>query len=114
MNKAGVDPQEVRSQVLLALSEAKAESGLLHEAKLLPEPTLLTFIADVDDSQYSLQEWSQAIVAFDQWAIEQKRQLSLPSKIEYLCCCVQGTVKEGRLLSLLSVWETYVQNYGVE
>ena len=108
-DKAITLKQKVKEE-LLAL---QAEASLIAELAGLPDDDLLSFIAEVDESQYSLKEWSEAIIAFSEWENKNARTLGLVAKIEYLCCCVQGTTNEGRLLSLKAVWENFVDLYGV-
>ena len=67
----------------------------------------------VDESQYSLDEWCEALVEFSAWEIREGRSLEFADKMEYLSCCAQGSVQSGKLVSLVTLLETYLREHGV-
>ncbi len=96
-----------------AFQNCGAKPYFLERAKTLTPAQVASFIESVDESQYSLNEWCQALLEFETWAEQNHRSLKLPAQIEYLTCCVQGTQNEGRLLSLSIVLDQYLKSYGV-
>jgi len=68
----------------------------------------------IDDSPYPLDAWVQALVAFHQWKIVNKREIRFEHQVEYLACCIEGTSSPVPLVSLPKLWEDFVTQYGVE
>ena len=66
----------------------------------------------VDESQYGLDEWCEALAEFAQWEA-QNRPLAFLDKMEYLSCCAQGSVQSGKLIPLSALLEDYLRVHGV-
>jgi hypothetical protein len=86
---------------------------LFHEINLLSDPDLMTWIQCVDESYYPLQEWLESLVYFQKWLQENKKGKNFPDQVEYINCCIQGSANTGKLLPLIDLLKTYLQNYGV-
>lgn len=74
-----------------------------------------TFLAEsVDDSDYSVQEWLIALDEFWKWNRAAGMQYKPRFQIEYLNCCVQGSIQGGgKLVSLADLFLDYANVYGV-
>ena len=73
------------------------------------------FLAEsIDDSDYTVQEWLIALHEFWKWQLSADKAFGTRFHIEYLNCCVQGSVQGGgKLLSLADLFHDYVRIYGV-
>ena len=83
------------------------------EIDLLTDADLNLWIECVDESAYPLEEWLEALVHFQKWLHENKKGKNFPDQIEYVSCCIQGSTNTGRLLTLLDLLKSYLENYGV-
>ena len=75
-----------------------------------------TFLAEsVDDSDFSVQEWLIALDEFWKWNLAAGKQYNPRFQIEYLNCCVQGSVQGGgKLIPLADLFLDYAKIYGVQ
>lgn len=86
---------------------------LVQEIGLLSDSDLNGWIQSIDDSAYPLEEWLEALVYFQKWLRDEGKGKNFPDQIEYVTCCIQGSTNTGRLLSLVDLLKSYLENYGV-
>ena len=91
-----------------------AANRLRTEVAALKEDELKHWAKLMDESEHSLDEWLNAIVAFNLWLEREKRQIDLFHRIEYLSCCAEGGIQTGGMLTLTDLFHDYVKLYGVE
>ena len=107
----------IREKVLQALdrfpSHGAAEK-LKAEVAALSDEELRHFAKRIDESEHSLEEWLNAIVAFNLWLAREKRELELNARIDYLHCCAEGGQQSGGMLTLTELFHDYVKLYGVD
>ena len=87
---------------------------LIQEINLMGDPDIDIWIESIDESAYPLEEWLEALVYFQKWIQENKKGKNFPDQIEYISCCVQGSSNTGRLLTLMDLLKSYLDNYGVQ
>ena len=103
------------NDTLLLKILAEVPESLSNEIKAIPQESLIYFARLVDESHYSVRDWAEALVAFAAWEKQNQQFLDFKDKIEYLNCCVEGSVSSGgKLLPLVDAFQDYVKLYGVE
>ncbi len=103
----------LRAKIILELQKQNTSQALIADVMAATEIELARFATSIDESEYSLGEWIEALHAFSSWEVEQQRTILLVSKIEYLNCCIQGGTQAGKLQPLVDVWQGYVDKFGV-
>lgn len=86
---------------------------LFQEVGLLSDTDLAIWIESIDESAYPLEEWLESLVYFQKWLHENQKGKNFTDQIEYISCCIQGSTNTGRLLTLLDLLKSYLENYGV-
>lgn len=73
------------------------------------------FYEEIDRSNYSLEDWASALVAFDRW-IEGQGKVERPFRamVGYLHCCTLTTADSVGVPSLEVVLDQSLKNYGFE
>ena len=100
---------------LLSKILAEVPESLSDEIKALSQDTLIYFTRLVDESDYSVRDWGEALVAFTAWEKQHQQFLDFIDKVDYLNCCVEGSLASGgKLLPLVDAFQDYVKLYGVE
>lgn len=102
-------------QELHALGQLRSlEPEFSESLKALSDNDFQFLAESIDDSDYSVQEWLIALHEFWKWQVANSKELGTRFHIEYLNCCVQGSVQGGgKLLSLADLFHDYVRIYGV-
>ena len=122
MPKERESPLSARVKFLEVFSNA-CEAGslsypdrnyLFQEIDLLSDESLLIWIQSIDESSFPLTEWLESLVYFQKWLQETKKGKNFPDQIEYISCCIQGSVNTGRLLTLPDLLKSYLENFGVQ
>ena len=95
--------------------EKKSElrQSILDEVALLSPEEVSAWLRTIDESPYALSEWVDSIEAFDQWAVAEKRSLSLVHMLEYLSCCAESG-RNGIKLPLTFLMQEFIRLNGVE
>jgi hypothetical protein len=103
-------------QELQELSRLRALApGFVVAMKSLSDEDLKFLAESVDDSDYSLQEWLLALDEFAYWQVGADTVYPPHFMIEYLNCCVQGSVQGGgKLVPLAELFREYARLYGVK
>jgi len=107
----------IRSQITELLENFPAHSAaekLRSEIAALNDEDLVYLGKQIDESEHSLEEWLNAVIAFNLWLEREKRELSFFDRVDYLHCCAEGGQQSGGLLTLTELFHDYVKAYGVE
>lgn len=99
--------------ILTALVNQNAASALQTKAQQLAEGEVAHWVAVIDESPYSADQWAEALHEFNGWSLNQKRELTLPHMLEYLSCCCESGMP-AHLLSLPFLLQEYLRDHGVE
>jgi len=91
-----------------------AAEKLRAEIANLTDDDLGYFGKQIDETEHSLEEWLNAVIAFNLWLEREKRALSFFDRVDYLHCCAEGGQQSGGLLTLTELFHDYVKTYGVE
>ena len=78
-------------------------------------PDLDAFHAAIDDSDYSMADWVEALVGFDKWLTSQKViERPLTIMIGYINCCTMGNAKKVSLPSLKAIVVKSLREFGFD
>ena len=103
----------VLNQIKIALQAKNAPPELVADFVALKPEQIETFVFAIDDSDFSIEEWIDALLLFREWEVSHQRKLELTNKIDYLACCAQGVAQLPKLLPFVELVRDYLKNYGV-
>ena len=76
--------------------------------------TLELFVSAVDNSDYPLNEWLDALDTMTEWLTKRDRIMSIPNKIQYLNCATEIMAKGAHLDNFATAIDSILEQYGCE
>ena len=86
---------------------------LIQEINLMSDENLRIWVQIIDEAMYPLSEWLSALVFFQEWLKLNNKGKNFPNQIEYINCCIHGSVSGGRLLTLQDLLKNYLEIYSI-
>ena len=78
-------------------------------------PDINVFHTSIDDSDYSMSDWVEALVCFDDWLTTQKvTERPIGIMIGYIKCCTMGNATKVSLPSLQSIVIKSLTEFGFD
>jgi hypothetical protein len=78
------------------------------------QPAVDALFEFVDDGDFSLSEWFEALIVFDQWLDAQNSTIALDDQVGYLSCAAASAGAGSNLSHLPTLLEDMLQTYGCE
>ena len=86
---------------------------LLQWIGITDESLAQNLLHSIDESPYSIQEWMDALVRFQEWEVSQQRVIPIQQKLEYLSCCIEGLKGNEKLMTFPDLLSEYLSVHGV-
>jgi hypothetical protein len=87
--------------------------ALLNSIGMTEKNAIQTLLHSIDESPYSIQEWMDALIRFQEWEASQNRVISIEKKLEYLSCCIEGLKGSEKLMTFPDLLSEYLRIHGV-
>lgn len=96
-----------------------ADPGLAREFRVFlkntPQFKEEELFEKVDESDYSLRDWAEALVVFDRWlTVERARERPFTAMLGYIHCCTMANTPQIGLASLKVIVDQSLTEYGFE
>jgi len=92
-----------------------AFADLLSRNTEAASPDLDAFHAAIDESDYSMADWVEALVGFDKWLTSQKTiERPFTIMIGYINCCIMGNATKVSLPSLKMIVVKSLREFGFD
>ncbi len=105
---------DLRNRFKNAIRTHQTTSHLIDEFDQASESDLQHWAALIDESPYSLNDWSEALLCLKAWEANEKRTLTLVHRFEYLSCCAASASNFPHLISLPNLLKSFLASHGVE
>lgn len=69
-------------------------------------------LREVDESNFTLTDWVEALIAFDKWLDRNGLTLSLQDRLAYISCAAKSVGNHATLSHLPSLVQEFLEQYG--
>lgn len=99
----------------IRLKELLANHPVLLEQFTDKDPTFRDkLLKEVDESSFTLSDWVDALIAFDQWLDQAGLTLSVQDRLAYVSCAAQSVGSHATLSHLPSLIKDFLEQYGCD